>query len=364
MTMTTTTILVLAHITVKFCFWFLLIISVLPLMYEGRFGIYIQRFSLNFIKKASFFQTYCIIFFSYLIIGYAIDCSIITIYIDYGFPNINFEHFSDNFSFSFSGEISSNNVITESVNNTSTSGTISDSTTKTTSTLANSSTPATSADSSNSSSSTSNNTSSNQNNQTLHKSSSSSALVSNKAADAAIMTSAIAASKFIIQKAPNLQTKVLAAGSSIMLGASAIVAKNIASNMSSDIGLRKNKLTNLGSSLAELFDLTGNSVTDLLVLIKYMQSVQITILCFTLYYFILFNISEDKIEFYLMKILPTKIVVFIIKNLKLVKKTGFILLIIFLLLSIIAGFLVLHYLDFFLINFDAICDYYINNKSK
>jgi hypothetical protein len=83
-----------------------------------------------------------------------------------------------------------------------------------------------------------------------------------------------------------------------------------------------------------------------------------------MFYFILFNISEDKIEFYLMKILPTKIVLFIIKNVKLFKKTGFILLIIFLLLSIIAGYLGLNYLDFFLINFDAICEYYIENKSK
>jgi hypothetical protein len=39
-------------------------------------------------------------------------------------------------------------------------------------------------------------------------------------------------------------------------------------------------------------------------------------------------------------------------------------LIIFLLLSIIAGYLVFHYLDFFLENFDAICEYYMNNKSK
>ena len=63
-------------------------------------------------------------------------------------------------------------------------------------------------------------------------------------------------------------------------------------------------------------------------------------------------------------ILPKKIVLIIIKNVKLFKKTGFILLIILLLLSIIASYLVLNYLDFFLINFDDICEYYIENKSK
>ena len=65
-----------------------------------------------------------------------------------------------------------------------------------------------------------------------------------------------------------------------------------------------------------------------------------------------------------MKILPKKIVLFIIKNVKLFKKTGFILLLILLLLSIIAGYLVLNYLVLFLINFYAICEYYIENKSK
>jgi hypothetical protein len=100
------------------------------------------------------------------------------------------------------------------------------------------------------------------------------------------MTTALAASKTILKHAPNLQTKVLAVGSSIMEGATAIVAKNIASNVSYDLGSKKNKFTDLGSSLAEYFDLTGNSVTDLLILIRYMQFLQLTILCFTLYYLI------------------------------------------------------------------------------
>ncbi len=65
-----------------------------------------------------------------------------------------------------------------------------------------------------------------------------------------------------------------------------------------------------------------------------------------------------------MEIFLKKIVLFIIKNVKLAKKTGFILLIIFLLISIISGYLVFHYLDLFLVNFDDICEYYMNNKSK
>jgi hypothetical protein len=373
-----TIILVLAHIAFKFCFWFLLASSLLPKMYKGSFGFFIQRFSLTFIEKSSFFQLYCILFFSSLLISYTIDCSIITSFIEYGFPNINLEQFSD-FSINFSGGISTNNAITDSVNNSSSSGTITESTStvKTTSTVTNNSTPTVNYDSestnstsstSNSSSSTSNSSSSNQNqnenNKTLYNRSSSTALISSKAADAAIMTTALSLSKTLMIKAPNLHSKAMIAGSSIMIGATAIIAKNAASNLSFDLGSKKNKFIDLESSLAKFYELTGNSVTDLLILINYMQFLQLIILCFTFYYFILFNISEDKIEFYLMKIFPNKIVSFIIKNVKLLKKTGFILLIILLLLSIISGYLVLNYLDFFLTNFDDICEYYIENKNK
>jgi len=373
-----TIILVLAHILFKFCFWFLLASSLLPQMYNGSYGFYIQRFSLTFIDKSSFFQKFCILFFASLLISFTIDCEIITSFIEYGFPNITIEQLSD-FSINFSGGISTNNVITDNVNNSSSSGTITESTStvKTTSTVTNNSTPSVNSASestnstsstSNSSSSTSNSSSSNQNqnenNKTLHKRSSSTALISSKAADAAIMTSALSLSKTLIKKAPNLQSKVALAGGSIMLGAGAIIAKNAASNLNFDLGSKSNKFIDLESSVAKFFDLTGNSVTDLLKIINYMQSLQLTILCFTLYYFILFNISEDKIEFYLMKILPNKIVSVIIKNVKLFKKTGFILLILFLLLSIIAGYLVFYYLDFFLTNFDDICEYYIENKNK
>jgi hypothetical protein len=356
--MTMTIILALANITLKFFFWFLLTISILPKMYDGSLGFYIQRFSLTFIKQSSFFQIYCILFFSSLIISYTINCSIIKIFIDYGFTNINLEHFSD-----FSSKVSG-----DTTNNSSYSGTITESTStaKTTSTLTNNSTPATNSvvESSNSTSSTSNSSSSNQNNKTLHKSSSSTALISSKVADAAIMTTALSVGKTFLKHAPNLQSKAMVVGSSIMIGATAIIAKNAASNLSFDLGSKKNQFIDLGSSLAKFYDLTGNSVTDLLILIKYMQFLQLTILCFTLYYFILFNISENKIEFFLMKIFPKKIVLVIIKNVKLFKKKGFILLIILLLLSIIAGYLVLNYLDFFLINFDDICEYYIEKKNS
>jgi hypothetical protein len=282
-------ILALAHITIKFVFWFLLNISILPKMFNGSFGFHIQRFSLTFILQSSFFQIYCILFFSSLMISYIIDCSIITTYIDYGFPNINLEHFSD-FSFNVSGEISYNNAIADTVNSPSSSCIITESSSaaKTTSTLTNNSTPSTnsSVESSNSTSSTSNSSSSNQNNKTLHKRSYSTALISSKAADAAIMITALSAGKAFMKHAPNLHTKAMVVGSSIMMGATAIVAKNAASNLSFDLGSKKNKFTDLGSSLAKYYDLTGNSVTDLLILIKYMQFLQLTILCFTLFYFV------------------------------------------------------------------------------
>lgn len=184
----------------------------------------IQRFPLTFIKQFSFFQIYCILFFSSLMISYTIDCSIITTYIDYGFPNIILEHFSD-FSFNVSGEISSNNAITDSVNNSYSSGTINESIVKTTSTVINNSTPATNSavESYNSTSSTTNSSYSNQNNKTLHKSST--ALISSKAADAAIMTTALSLGKVIMNNVSNLQSKAMIVGSSIMIDATVILVK-------------------------------------------------------------------------------------------------------------------------------------------
>jgi hypothetical protein len=127
------------------------------------------------------------------------------------------------------------------------------------------------------------------------------------------MITALSVGKTFMKHAPNLQSKAMVVGSSIMIGATAIIAKNGASNLSFDLGSKKNKFIDLDSSLAKFYNLTGNSITDLLILINYMQFLQLTILCFTLYYFILFNISEDKIEFYLMKIFSTKFVLVIIK---------------------------------------------------
>src|SRR5579859_579086 len=257
-----TIILVLAHISFKFCFWFLLASSLLPKMYNGSFGFYIQRFSLTFIEKSSFFKLYCILFFSSLLISYTIDCEIITSFIEYGFPNINLEQFSD-FSINFSGGISTNSAITDSVNNSSSSGTITESTStvKTTSTVTNNSTPPVNSASestnstsstSNSSSSTSNSSSSNQNqnenNKTLHKRSSSTALISSKAAEAAIMTTALSLSKTFRKKGNYLQSKVAIAGRSIIICSGAIIAKNAASNLNFYLGSKSNKFIDLESS--------------------------------------------------------------------------------------------------------------------
>jgi hypothetical protein len=220
-------------------------------------------------------------------ISYIIDCSIIITYIDYGFPNINLEHFSD-FSFNVSGVISSNNAIADTVNSPSSRGTITESSSAAKLTLTDNSTPATNSlvESSNSTSSTSNSSSSNQDNKTLHKRSYSTALISSKAADAAIMTTAISVSKAFMKHAPNLQTKTMVVCSSIMMGATVIVAKNAASNFSFDLGSKKNKFTYLGSTLTKYFDLTGNSVTDLLILIKY---IAISSINYIMFYFILYK---------------------------------------------------------------------------
>jgi hypothetical protein len=168
-------------------------------------------------------------------ISYTIDCSIITTYIDYGFTNINLEHFSD-FSFNVSDEISSNNAITVSVNNSYSSGTINESTVKTISSLTNNSTPAINStlESYNSTSSTSNSLYSNQNNKTFNKINNSyyTDLISSKAANAAIITTSLSVGKLIMNNMSNLQFKAMVVCSSIKIGASLILIKNAVSNLS------------------------------------------------------------------------------------------------------------------------------------
>jgi hypothetical protein len=186
-----------------------------------------------------------------------------------------------------------------------------------------------------------------------------------KASDGAIMTAALAGGMKMANKMPNIAGKVAAVAGSVAMGAGAIVAKNVAGNVSENTGkniIKSNLSPELISKLSEFFNLTGNSVLDLLTLIQFFQSCQMTFIILIIYYLILYFIKESIIENILIKILPTKIVSIFMKSLSLFKKSGLILITCFFILLIASTYLSIHYLDFFVTNFDKICDMYINTK--
>jgi hypothetical protein len=86
------------------------------------------------------------------------------------------------------------------------------------------------------------------------------------------------------------------------------------------------------------------------------------LLILIIYYIFLYNIKESIIENKLIKILPFKIVSVFMKSLNLFKKSGLIIIICLFILLLVSTYLSIHYLDFFVNNFDKICELYLKNK--
>ena len=182
---------------------------------------------------------------------------------------------------------------------------------------------------------------------------------SNNAGDAAIMALALGgASKIAANTAtPQGKTAVLAGG--VALGATAIVAKNIASNLSSEIGKTKKFISDdLTHYLNDMFELTGNNAIDLLNIIYLFQKLQFCFVIFTLYNFVLGNINEVKLESFLVKILPFKLVKLYIRSLIYFKKSSNIIVLSLLILLVISNYLSYYYLGFFIENLDSIINLY------
>ena len=182
---------------------------------------------------------------------------------------------------------------------------------------------------------------------------------SNNAGDAAIMAVALGGASIIAANTatPQGKTAVLAGG--VALGATAIVAKNIASNFSSEIGKTKKLISDdLTHYLNDMFELTGNNAIDLLNIIYLFQKLQFCFVIFTLYNFVLGNINEVKLESFLVKILPFKLVKLYIRSLIYFKKSSNIIVLSLLILLVISNYLSYYYLGFFIENLDSIIKLY------
>ena len=182
---------------------------------------------------------------------------------------------------------------------------------------------------------------------------------SNNAGDAAIMAVALGGASIIAANTatPQGKTAVLAGG--VALGATTIVAKNIASNLRSEIGKTKKLISDdLTQYLNDMFELTGNNAIDLLNIIYLFQKLQFCFVIFTLYNFVLGNINEVKLESFLVKILPFKLVKLYIRSLIYFKKSSNIIVLSLLILLVISNYLSYYYLGFFIENLDSIINLY------
>nr|YP_009505008.1 hypothetical protein [Lyophyllum shimeji]AWW14127.1 hypothetical protein [Lyophyllum shimeji] len=179
--------------------------------------------------------------------------------------------------------------------------------------------------------------------------------------DGAIMSIALAGGIAAAKSAPTLASKAAALAGSILSGGAAIIVKNASGNISEGIG-KKSSYTNLTDFFSELFQLTGNSVVDLLFLIQVFQKLQLLFLFLFSYYSIIFFINEHKLEELLLKLLPIHIVNYIMKAFRLTKKGANIFRIFTFIVLIFVTIYPYYYFDFFLSNFDAIVDFYISTR--
>jgi len=191
--------------------------------------------------------------------------------------------------------------------------------------------------------------------------------VANTAGNAAIMGASISGAIKLAQKAPTVGGKLatLAVGRFCAVGAGAIATKNIIGNATEPQsgGKKSNNWVTPDLDLSEIFGLTGNSVIDLLTMIKFFQKLQLFLLGLILYYLIIYIIDLSKLEKYLIQraSLPTKLVLNIIKFLNKIKNIGFITIICLIILCLIAAHLNSTYLEFLFDNLDKLIELYSKN---
>jgi hypothetical protein len=110
----------------------------------------------------------------------------------------------------------------------------------------------------------------------------------------AILTAALAGGMKMANKTPNVAGKIAAVTVGVAFGGLTLVAKFVASNVSENAGkniIKSNLSPELISILSDFFNLTGNSVLDLLTLIQFFQSCQMTFIILIIYYLILYFIK-------------------------------------------------------------------------
>ena len=185
-----------------------------------------------------------------------------------------------------------------------------------------------------------------------------------KAADGAIMSAAVSAGFKLAQASPTLTGKAGAVCAGLGASIAGILGKNIASSVSSEAGKQIKPFLPNSSDLIEkletLFNLTGNNGLDLLNIILFFQKLQLFVTMLICYNLLLLLINEERVENFLIKIFPTKIVKLYIKSLRIFKKSGFIIIICLFIILLISNIYSYYFLDFFISNLDSIIKLYFS----
>jgi hypothetical protein len=181
------------------------------------------------------------------------------------------------------------------------------------------------------------------------------------AGDSMIMATSLSGAAKLAQGHPSVATKIACLGCGVCVGCLAIVGKTLTGNISKIVG--KDKFLNLDDlNLNEILQLSGNDVADLLQIIQYFHILQFILLILLCYYLLINRINEFKLEEIISKILPIKVVNFILKNLRYMKKINKFIIIFLIIFIIISNLYSYHLLKFFIDNFDGIAELYIKTK--
>lgn len=186
--------------------------------------------------------------------------------------------------------------------------------------------------------------------------------VAKTAANASIVVAGITAGAkmatsytFVLGGTP-MHKAVVYAGAIVSTGV-AIVAKDAAEEISSKIFTKSNSLISpLKDIIKSSLNLTGEATLDLLKLIDFINQMQSLYLLLLIFNFIIYLINLNKLEVYLSLFkINTTLIHYIIKYLKYLQKSSFVMIICLLLLLVISTYLSTYYFHFFYINFDKIC---------
>lgn len=143
------------------------------------------------------------------------------------------------------------------------------------------------------------------------------------------------------------------------------IGMDSSSNATSDVSTKNGFLPHYDQiieHLEQMLNLTGNSGMDLLLLAHYFHKLQFLFLGAIFYSYVYTRLDESRVETFLSKFLPEKIVSYYIKSLKLFKKAASIYMICFFILLTISTYYSYYNLDFFIANIDKIIEVYFSKK--